>query len=152
TPCDAFDLRTLVNHLVLYTSHGLEHRALRKELPEELAQRDFTADADWARSYAADLDRAVAAWADPAAWDGEIAGTPAADTAAMMILELALHGWDVARAVGEEYRLSPDCGRFVLETVEGVAEMYRRYDGFAAPEIGRASSRVRGTDPVTPYP
>src|SRR5690606_40588751 len=104
------------------------------------------------RSYAADLDRAVAAWADPAAWDGEIAGTPAADTAAMMILELALHGWDVARAVGEEYRLSPDCGRFVLETVEGVAEMYRRYDGFAAPEIGRASSRVRGTDPVTPYP
>ncbi|MFG2087441.1 MULTISPECIES: TIGR03086 family metal-binding protein [unclassified Spirillospora] len=133
TPCGGFDLRTLVNHLVLYTSHGLEHRALRKELPDELIGHDFTADAAWPQEYAGQLDRAVAAWADPAVWDGDIAGTPAADIAAMMILEMALHGWDVAKATGDEYNVSPDTGRFILRIVEQNAEMYRQYDGFAAP-------------------
>jgi uncharacterized protein (TIGR03086 family) len=133
TPCGEFDLRTLVNHLVLYTSHGLEHRALRKELPEDLTERDFTADAAWPQEYAAQLDRAVAAWADPSVWDGEIAGSPAADVAVMMIMELALHGWDVAKAAGVEYRVSPGTGRFILQVVEKNAEMYRQYDGFADP-------------------
>jgi uncharacterized protein (TIGR03086 family) len=131
TPCGEFDLRTLVNHLVLYTSHGLEHRALRKELPEDLTERDFTADAAWPQEYAAQLDRAVAAWADPSVWDGEIAGAPAADVAVMMIMELALHGWDVAKATGVEYHVSPETGRFILQVVEKNAEMYRQYDGFA---------------------
>ncbi|MGH3241054.1 MAG: TIGR03086 family metal-binding protein [Spirillospora sp.] len=132
TPCAEFDLRTLVNHLVLCTSHGLEHRALRKELPNELTARDFTADAAWSEDYAAQLDRAVAAWADPAVWGGEIGGTPAPDIAAMLILEMALHGWDVAKATGQEYRVSPEAGRFVLQVVEQYAEMYRQYDGFGA--------------------
>lgn len=133
TPCAEFDLRTLVNHLVLYTSHGLEHRALRTELPDELTSRDFIADAAWPQEYAAQLDRAVAAWADPAVWDGEISGTPASDIAAMMILEMALHGWDVAKATGQEYRVSPETGRFLLQIVEKNAEMYRQYGGFADP-------------------
>ncbi|XRQ10118.1 TIGR03086 family metal-binding protein [Actinomadura welshii] len=133
TPCAAFDLRELVNHLVLYTSHGLEHRALRTEIPEELTERDFTADAGWADEYAVQLDRAIAAWADPAVWDGEIAGTPAADTAKMLIMEMALHGWDVAKATGQEYAVSPDTGGSVLKIVDGYAEMYRRYEGFADP-------------------
>ncbi|MFC4054267.1 TIGR03086 family metal-binding protein [Actinomadura syzygii] len=133
TPCAQFDLRELVNHLVLYTSHGLEHRALRTEIPDELNSRDFTADAAWPQEYAAQLDRAVAAWADPAVWEGDINGTPAADVAAMMIMELALHGWDVATTVGEEYRLSPETGEFVLGIVEKYADMYRQYDGFADP-------------------
>jgi uncharacterized protein (TIGR03086 family) len=141
TPCGEFDLRTLVNHLVLYTSHGLEHRALRKELPEDLTERDFTTDDGWAHEYAVQLDRAVAAWADPSVWDGEIAGTPAADIAAMMIMEMALHGWDVGKAVGEEYRVSPETGRFILQVVEKNAEMYRQYEGFAAPvSVGENAS------------
>ncbi len=51
--CDAWTVRELANHLVLYSSHGLEHRALRVQLPDELVQRDFTAEADWAEQYAA---------------------------------------------------------------------------------------------------
>ncbi|MFD0854388.1 TIGR03086 family protein, partial [Actinomadura adrarensis] len=56
TPCAEFDLRTLVNHWVLFTSHGLEHRALRRPIPDELTGRDFTADPEWAEAYAAQLD------------------------------------------------------------------------------------------------
>lgn len=135
TPCAGWEVRGLVNHWVLYTSHGMEHRALRTEIPEELTTRDFTADADWAEQYAAQLDRAVAAWSDPAVWEGEIgtgeSATPAADTAAMLIEEIALHGWDVARATGQEFRLSDGAAAHVLGIVESTAALYRQYEGFA---------------------
>ncbi|MFD7714760.1 TIGR03086 family metal-binding protein [Streptomyces sp. NPDC059814] len=136
TPCEGWDVRGLVNHWVLYTSHGMEHRALRTEIPEELTARDFTADADWAARYAAQLDRAVAAWSDPAVWEGTIgqgdAASPAAGTAEMLVMETALHGWDVARATGQEFRLSDGAAGYVLEVVEKTAALYRQYEGFAA--------------------
>jgi uncharacterized protein (TIGR03086 family) len=137
THCPDWDVRTLVNHLVLYTSHGLEHRALRKQLPEELTARDFTADPDWPAAYARQLERAVAAWADPAVWEGEIdmgmAKAPALDVASMIIKEMAVHGWDVAAATGQPFRVPEDAARFVLHVVETHGDLYRRYDGFAAP-------------------
>ncbi|MET7521941.1 TIGR03086 family metal-binding protein [Streptomyces sp. NPDC005248] len=135
TPCGDWDVRGLINHWVLYTSYGLEHRALRRDLPDELTTRDFTADADWAEKYAAQLDRAVAAWSDPAVWEGEIdlggSTSPASEIAAMLIEETALHSWDVARATGQEFRLSDAAAAFVLEVVDGSAALYRQYDGFA---------------------
>ncbi|MFH9822604.1 MULTISPECIES: TIGR03086 family metal-binding protein [Streptomyces] len=137
THCPGWDVRALVNHWVLYTSHGLEHRALRKQLPEDLVARDFAADPGWADAYAAQLDRAVAAWADPAVWDGEVdlgGGTmPADELAAMIVKETAVHGWDVAVATGGEFRLSEGAARMVLGVVERHGDLYRQYDGFADP-------------------
>ncbi|MFH8383633.1 TIGR03086 family metal-binding protein [Kitasatospora sp. NPDC018058] len=135
TPCGEFDTRALINHWVLYTSHGLEHRARRTELPEELSSRDFTADADWRSAYAAQLERAVAAWADPAAWEGDVdlggSPVPAVGIARMLILELVLHGWDVARATGGEIPVDEELALVALEIVEENAELYRQYAGFA---------------------
>ncbi|MFE9104456.1 TIGR03086 family metal-binding protein [Actinomadura geliboluensis] len=137
TPCAEFDLRALVNHWVVFTSHGLERRALREQLPEQLIERDFTADPAWAEEYAAQLDRAVAAWADPAVWEGEIdlgsAASPASEVASLLILETALHGFDVAAATGQEFGVSAEAGEFLLGVVEEQAELYRQYDGFADP-------------------
>ncbi|MCP2334753.1 TIGR03086 family metal-binding protein [Actinomadura rupiterrae] len=146
TTCADFDLRTLVNHWVLYTSHGLEHRARREALPDELVNRDFTAEADWAESYAAQLDRAVAAWADPAVWEGDIdlgeMSVPAASIAGMVIKEMAVHGWDVAASTGQRFEVSPEAAAFVLSVVEENAEIYRKYDGFADPVEIDASAPV----------
>ncbi|WP_324786796.1 TIGR03086 family metal-binding protein [Streptomyces sp. H51] len=137
THCPDWDVRALVNHWVLYTSHGLEHRALRKELPEELTSRDFTAEPGWAEAYADRLQRAVAAWADPAAWQGEIdlgmAKVAAVDIASLVVKEMAVHGWDVATVTGQELRISPGAARFVLDVVEKHGDLYRQYDGFADP-------------------
>ncbi|MCQ4209647.1 TIGR03086 family metal-binding protein [Streptomyces longispororuber] len=134
--CADWDVRTLVNHWVLYGAHGLEHRARRVQLPDELTGRDFTADPGWADDFAARLDRAVAAWAEPAAWEGEVdlgfAAQPAPEVAALLLLELALHGWDVAAATGQEFRVSADAGRLLLAVVTANAEVYRQYEGFAA--------------------
>ncbi|MFI6690714.1 TIGR03086 family metal-binding protein [Streptomyces sp. NPDC050433] len=136
-PSAEWDVRALVNHLVLYTSHGLEHRAHRTEMPETLTARDFTTDPDWPERYRAALDRAVAAWADPAVWEGRIGegegAMPAASVATLMTLEMALHGWELARATDQEFRLSEETAALVLDVVEEYAEMYRQYAGFAAP-------------------
>lgn len=163
TPCAEFDLRTLVNHWVLFTSHGLEHRALRRTLPDQLTERDFTADPAWAEAYAAQLDRAVAAWADPAVWEGEIdlgfAASPAVEVASLIITEMALHGWDVAAATGQEFDVSSEAGRFLLGVVEEQAEMYRQYDGFAEPVTVnpgappfRTALALSGRDPDWTHP
>ncbi|WP_405365462.1 TIGR03086 family metal-binding protein [Kitasatospora sp. NBC_00039] len=137
TPCAGFDTRTLVNHWVLYTSHGLEHRALRKELPKDLTEHDFTTDPEWADAYAAQLERAVAAWADPAVWEGDLdlggSSMPATAIARMLILELVVHTWDVARATGQPSEVEDDLAVATVGLVEELAEMYRQYDGFAAP-------------------
>ncbi|MPY58126.1 TIGR03086 family metal-binding protein [Streptomyces spongiae] len=137
THCPGWDVRALVNHWVLYTSYGLEHRALRKTLPEELTARDFTAGPDWARVYAEQLDRAVAAWDDPVVWEGEVdlggGSLPAPDLAGMVVKEMAVHGWDVATATGQEIHLSEGAALLVLDVVSTHAELYRQYDGFADP-------------------
>lgn len=159
TPCAAWDAKTLVNHWVVYTSHGLEHRALRTTLPDDLVKRDFTADADWAEQYAAQLERAVAAWGDPAVWEGEIgvvgSATPAPEVAAMLIAELALHGWDVARTTGQEFRISEKSGEAVLRIIEEQAEMFRQYEGFAAavepPDQATAFDRALSLSGRTPH-
>jgi uncharacterized protein (TIGR03086 family) len=134
TPCTRWDVAALVNHWVLYTSHGLECRARRMPVPEA---RGFARDTDWADAYAAQLDKAVAAWRDPAAREGEIdlgfAHMAADGVLAVLIKEMIVHGWDVAAATGQRINCSPGLAGLVLATVDEHAELYRQYDGFADP-------------------
>jgi uncharacterized protein (TIGR03086 family) len=136
TPCDDWDLRTLVNHVILWTAYSAERRAHGESVAEDLVSKDFTADPGFAQDYAAQLGRAIAAWSDPAAWERELgvmgSGTPAADVAAMLIAEMVLHGWDLARATGEEYACDEAVAASVLATVEAQGELFRQYQGFAA--------------------
>jgi uncharacterized protein (TIGR03086 family) len=159
TPAADWDLRTLVDHWVLYTSHGLEHRARRTDLPEELVARDFAAEPDWPQHYAEQLDRALSAWRDPAAWQGDVdfgggSTMPAEAIAGMNLAELVLHGWDVAAATGRSIDIDDATARTVLALVEQYAEMFREYAGFAdalpvdddMPALERAL-RLSGRDP-----
>ncbi|WP_043245613.1 MULTISPECIES: TIGR03086 family metal-binding protein [unclassified Streptomyces] len=135
--CGDWDVRALVNHWVAYTGTGMEHRARREPLPDDLGTRDFTGDPDWADRYAQRLERAVAAWSEPAVWEGEVelgfARQPAPEVASLLWAELVLHGWDVARATGQEFRVSDGAAALLLSVVDKNAAMYRQYEGFADP-------------------
>ena len=158
TPCTDWDLRTLLNHTILWTSYSAERRAHSESVAEELMAKDFTAEPGYQADYAAQLGRAVQAWSDPKAWEGDIGvmgdATPAADVAAMLIMEMVLHGWDVARATGQEYTCGDAVAEAVLQTVEAQAELFRKYQGFkdivpvpdGAPVFDRALS-LSGRDP-----
>jgi len=135
TPCGDWDVRTLLNHIVLWTAYSAEQRAYGGSVAEELMNKDFAAEPDFAADYAAQVDKALAAWSDPAAWERELgvmgSATPAADVAALLIAEMALHGWDLARATGQEYRCRDDVAAVVLRTVQEQGELFRQYKGFA---------------------
>ena len=59
------------------------------------------------------------------------AETPAADVGAMLLMETALHGWDVARATGQEFRTDEQTATALEDIVQAQAELFRKYQGFA---------------------
>ncbi len=137
TPCTDWDLRTLLNHTILWTAYSAERRARDEKLPDDLMTTDFTAQPDYSQAYAAQLDRAVAAWSEPGAWDRELAmmgtPTPSADVGALLVAEMVLHGWDIARATGQDYHCDGPVLAAAAEAVAANAELFRKYEGFAAP-------------------
>jgi uncharacterized protein (TIGR03086 family) len=158
TPCGDWDLHALLNHMILWTAYSAERRARNEPLPDELMDRDFCAEPGFAAAYAAQLDKAVAAWSDPHAWERDLnimgSPTPAADVAALILAEMVLHGWDVARASGQEYSCGADAAAATLRAVQANAELFRQYKGFAdpvpvpqtAPVLDRALA-LSGRDP-----
>jgi uncharacterized protein (TIGR03086 family) len=137
TPCGDWDLRTLLNHTILWTSYSAERRAYGESVAEDLMSKDFTADPGFREDYEAQLNKAVQAWSDPKRWEGDLKvmgdATPAADVAAMLIMEMVLHGWDIAMATGQEYVCDDAVAGALLETVQAQAELFRKYQGFADP-------------------
>src|SRR6516165_3396135 len=127
TPCPDWDLRTLLNHTILWTAYSAE-------------------------TYQAQIANAVHAWSDPEVWAGDrsVMGSamPAADIAAMLIMEMVLHGWDVAKAVGQDYHCNGELAQAVLQTVQAQGDMFRQYQGFAAivpvPDDAPAFDRALG--------
>jgi uncharacterized protein (TIGR03086 family) len=163
TPCQDWDVRALVNHIILWTAYSAEQRAHGGSVDEELMRRDFAAEPGFADDYAAQAGKAVAAWSDPAAWERKLdvmgSATSAADVAELLIAEAALHGWDLATATGLEHRCDDATAAVVLRVVAAQGELFRQYKGFAdvvpvpddAPAFTRALA-LSGRDPAQPRP
>jgi uncharacterized protein (TIGR03086 family) len=137
TPDTEWDVHTLLNHLILWTSYSMEARAHGESVGKDMMERDFAAEDGFAGGYRAQLDRALAAWSDPEAWQRELnvmgTPTPAADIAALLIAELVLHGWDLAAATGQPYEVATATADAALAAVTANADMFRQYKGFADP-------------------
>ena len=135
TPCGDWDLRTLLNHTILWTSYSAERRAHGESVAEDLMNKDFTADPGFREDYARQIGQAVQAWSDPQTWAGTLNvmgdATPAADVGAMLLMEMALHGWDVARATGQEFSADDTTAKALEDIVQAQAELFRKYQGFA---------------------
>jgi uncharacterized protein (TIGR03086 family) len=137
TPCAEWDLRTLLNHTILWTAWSAERRAHGESVGEDLMHKDFTADPGFRQQYADQIGKAVDAWSDAKAWERElnVMGSPmlSSEVGEMLIMEMVLHGWDIAKATGQHYRCDDAVAAKLLETVEAQAETFRQYKGFADP-------------------
>jgi uncharacterized protein (TIGR03086 family) len=143
TPCAEYDVRTLVDHLA-WAAVLSRSAAVREPLEHDWstpAPPPFLAglpESGWAAALARELRRAAEAWAAPEAWQGEtVLGTtamPAEVVGPMMLAEFALHGWDVARAVGAAWDVPAEVGEATLAAVEGMAGMGRE-GGWYGPEV-----------------
>jgi uncharacterized protein (TIGR03086 family) len=137
TPCRDWDVRALVNHLTFWSAFRSEVAA-RKQTPPSGVEGDvdYAAD-DWVRVYERQLERAVAAWAEPGAWEGVtgMAGgqMPAPTIGRMIIGELVTHGWDLAKATSQELVCPAGLAEEIYTGTVQFAEMGREYQIYGEP-------------------
>lgn len=139
TPCSEYDVHKLINHL-LFWGPSLEGAAHKKPVtpPAESEQDVDLADGDWKGKVEAQTAGIVAAWSQPAAWEGttQMGGPmelPASMIGAMVLGELVVHGWDLARATGQVPAWDDEILTRVLDEVEKTADQGREMGIYAAP-------------------
>jgi uncharacterized protein (TIGR03086 family) len=112
TPCEKLSLDELVAHigglaLAFTAAAGKEFGPLTDTPPTDGAEID----ADWRTSYPQRLSALAAAWQNPDAWQGMTrAGgveLPAEVMGSVALAEVVIHGWDVARSIGQRYGGDP---------------------------------------------
>ncbi len=148
TPCGDWDVRKLINHLLFWAP--MLQAAARKQPPPapEVDERDVSpADADGAGVLETQLGRLVDAWGRPEAWVGTTAvgdptPLPAPVIGGMVLGEFVVHGWDLARATGQEVEWDDPVLEFALEWLGRTAEQGREM-GVYGPAVP-----VPGTAPV----
>jgi uncharacterized protein (TIGR03086 family) len=143
TPCPAYTLGDLVDHIRGFT---LAFTAAARKDTAGMTSDRASGDAsrlgdDWRTQIPRDLAALADAWRDPAAWSGmTMAGgiDLPGDLAGIIALdELVVHGWDVARASGQDF----DEDRESLEAVHGFVKQFSgtgqeaAREGLFGPEI-----------------
>jgi uncharacterized protein (TIGR03086 family) len=143
TPCPAYTLGDLIDHvgglaLAFTAAARKESSALTEQTPSGDASRLGD---DWRTRIPRDLAALAQAWREPEAWTGmtriarmdapaEMVGLTVAD-------ELAVHGWDVARATGQPYDCEPELLDAALSFLVQVASP----DAPAGPDVPFGPSR-----------
>jgi uncharacterized protein (TIGR03086 family) len=139
TPCPEFDLRALVDHFV-GTSGAMARVGLGKPLDpaNPWGGGDGAADGDWSGRLRENLDAIGRGWSDPEAWAGEVeagsATMPRSMVGEMALVEVTMHGWDVARALGRTLELEPEVAEAVYRAAASTAELGRRMGAYG-PEV-----------------
>jgi len=111
TPCTEFDVRTLANHL-LGTVEAMRRIGAGEDLDADDpwgTGGDHMHDG-WRDDLTARLSGFADAWDSPDAFEGEAMGgtMPKQMIGAMAFAEVVLHGWDLARATGQDDTIDPN--------------------------------------------
>ncbi|MFJ8145102.1 TIGR03086 family metal-binding protein [Streptomyces sp. NPDC096048] len=141
TPCPDMAVRDLLGHLTGLATAFRD--AARKDLGATTDTSPEAAVPDigpgWREELAEVLGRLAEAWRAPGAWSGmtraggvdlpgEVAGAVVAD-------ELVIHGWDLARATGQEYRPDPAALQASYGLLSAAAEEPDRDAGMFGPVV-----------------
>lgn len=123
TPCAGLTVADLLDHLAGLTL-AFTLAASKEAMPGSGATFDGRRLAPgWRTEIPARLDRLAAAWSDPAAYAGMTLAGPLempAEVAALVVLdEVVVHGWDLARATGQAYDPGDDAVLACLAFAEG---------------------------------
>jgi uncharacterized protein (TIGR03086 family) len=132
TPCSEFTVHQLCEHMLgtmVASTHAAAKEPLPADAPVALTQ------APW-HACPPVVDRLVAAWGKPEAWEGEtpFAGDvyPADFAGMVTIMELTVHGWDLARATGQPFNAEDDVVSTAAAFAAQIAEGARSRGAFGA--------------------
>jgi uncharacterized protein (TIGR03086 family) len=135
TPCEEWNLGRLVQHQLYYTPI-LAASGRRVETSVSGGQLDVSLDA-WADELDSAIADLAAVWSTPEAWSGltSMSGSnpmPAEMIGGMVLGELVVHGWDLARAAGVEPEFSDEVLAGTMVAVTSMAELGRGMGIFGA--------------------
>lgn len=138
TPCADYDVAALVGHL-LHWGPSLVGAAEKVVVPPPEGPEAPADPATWRSDLAAHVDRLVAAWSRPEAWEGttHMGGPmemPADLVGGMVVGELVVHGWDLARATGQHPAWDDDLLVWLAAEVARTADVGRQM-GVYGPEV-----------------
>jgi len=114
TPCEGTTVGALLDHINMLSA-AFRACATKEELPGlDQPPPPPSVDnlpADWRTSLPTRLSDLAEAWRDPTAWEGEATAggvtMPASVMATVALDEVVLHGWDLARATGQDFDVDP---------------------------------------------
>ena len=127
SPSDC-DVATLLDHLMGLTMSFT--KAAEKSFPPGGSRPPLASganlDPDWRAKLPGQLKALADAWSMPSAWEGmtEVGGNtlPGEITGVVALDEVVLHGWDLARATGQDFRCDPASAEAVLGFTERTAQ------------------------------
>jgi len=136
TPCEGWDTRALLNHVV---SGNLWAAELAAGTTIESVGGRLDGDVlgpDPARSYATSAKAAAAAFLRPGALDAPCAVSygpvPGSVYAGHRFIDVFIHGWDLATATGQDTALDPDLMEACRQIIEPQLELFRAAGALAA--------------------
>ncbi len=149
TPCD-IPLDQLIDHVggfaVAFTAAAKKDLGELTSAPPEAGAPQL--EAGWRERMAADLASMADAWAAPDAWEGmtQAGGVdlPGEVAGAVVLDELVVHGWDIARATGQPF----DCDEAELQAIEGTVTQFRGGTEDAIPGLFGPVVRVPDDAPL----
>jgi len=133
TPCSEWTVADLLAHVHQFATVFTQNA--RKEQvrpPEDPAT-------DWRAAIPGRLEELARAWDEEPAWQGRVSAggieMDAADNAVVAIEELTIHGWDLARATGQDLRVE-DAG---LDQLDRFFELFGPHTGAGDGPFGPAA-------------
>ncbi len=133
TPCDEYDVRHLVSHL-LGTTDAMRRVGAGDPLDRDdpWGTRGHEVGETWHDQLSERLIAVADAWAAPEAWEGEAmdGAMPREDVGDMAFLEVLLHGWDLARATGQELEVDDAAAQQAQELMDKHGETGRSMGAF----------------------
>jgi uncharacterized protein (TIGR03086 family) len=149
TPCSEWDVKQVANHIIgenLWAAELFAGKTI-----EQVGNRldgDLAGD-DPAAAYRRSVEAAAAAVSVPGAMQaichlsfGDYSG---ADYAAQLFMDVLIHGWDIAKASGQDTRLDPDLVEACLPIARELTSQFRGAGVFGEelPVSGDADAQTR---------
>ena len=132
TPCADYDVRGLLNHLMQVVI-GFQHVARKQQM--DLDEQEVLTD-DWKSEFDAESERLIQAWSEPGALQGESSGMglPQSVTVQLILGDLVIHPWDLARATGQTFEPDDELLQLLYGALQQMAPMGRKMGAFG-PEV-----------------
>lgn len=132
TPCAEYDVRALISHLAQVV---VNFTALAARQDADFGATPDAVTGDWRERFGEETAALVAAWAAPGAEEGTAGsmGFPARTVGHMVLGDLTVHGWDLARATGQEFVPDADVVDEIGPALEAMAPKAREAKMFGEP-------------------